>query len=85
MQVCSYKIQCFLNIFLMNPIYISVGYDLLVNESQTVKTNFKEITFNFYLMEQLIIKIKDKEKYMLILSLISLTNNVFIENYYNMC
>lgn len=69
----------------MNPIYISVGYDLLVNESQTVKTNFKEITFNFYLMEQLIIKIKDKEKYMLILSLISLTNNVFIENYYNMC
>lgn len=39
-------------------------------------------------MEQLIIKIKDKEKYMLILiklSLISLTNNVFIENYYNMC
>lgn len=30
-------------------------------------------------MEQLIIKIKDKEKYMLILSLISLTNNVFIE------
>lgn len=85
MQVCSYKIQCFLNIFLMNPIYISVGYDLLVNESQTVKTNFKEITLNFYLMEQLIIKIKDKEKYMLILSLISLTNNVFIENYYNMC
>lgn len=69
----------------MNPIYISVGYDLLVNESQTVKTNFKEITLNFYLMEQLIIKIKDKEKYMLILSLISLTNNVFIENYYNMC
>lgn len=69
----------------MNPIYISVGYDLLVNESQTVKTNFKEITFNFYLMEKLIIKIKDKEKYMLILSLISLTNNVFIENYYNMC
>lgn len=40
MQVCSYKIQWFLNIFLMNPIYISVGYDLLVNESQTVKTNF---------------------------------------------
>lgn len=40
MQVCSYKIQCFLNNFLMNPIYISVGYDLLVNESQTVKTNF---------------------------------------------
>lgn len=36
-------------------------------------------------MEQLIIKIKDKEKYMLILSLISLTNNVFIENYYNIC
>lgn len=36
-------------------------------------------------MEQLIIKIKYKEKYMLILSLISLTNNVFIENNYNMC
>lgn len=36
-------------------------------------------------MEKLLIKIKDKEKYMLILSLISLTNNVFIENYYNMC
>lgn len=36
-------------------------------------------------MEKLIIKIKDKEKYMLILSWISLTNNVFKENYYNMC
>lgn len=27
----------------MNPIYISVGYDLLVNESQTVKQTFKKL------------------------------------------
>lgn len=32
--------------------------DLPVLESQTVKTKWKEITFNFYLMEQLIIKLR---------------------------
>lgn len=62
---------------------MSVGYDLL--ESQTVKTKFIGITFNFYLIEKINHKIKDKEKYMLILSLISLTNNVFIKIIYNMC
>lgn len=41
---CKYaliRFQMFLKYFYNNPIYISVGYDLLVNESQTVKTNFK--------------------------------------------
>lgn len=40
---CKYaliRFQMFLKYFYNNPIYISVGYDLLVNESQTVKTNF---------------------------------------------